>query len=161
MSKTSALELFNSLTLDEVRQQIAAVDEQIAALEKQRDSMRTIEKAIDIRDHGKPKKNWNRKKKAAPELEESGHDSPARGEHTASHPSQLPDDEPRRPGRQPSPETRELRTRLYQVLRLEGPMTVADLSRHVKVDYGKVQNALEGGSGFEKIGQKWNVKSLR
>lgn len=134
-TKSSALDLFNSLSIDDVREQIVEVDAEIAVLEKKRDSLRTIEKAIDIRDNGK--KQWSRKPKAKAEQVEA--ESPVDGDNSSATEQQSGS-----AGRRPSPETVALRDRIHKILRLHGPMKISDLSRDTKIEYGKVQNALTG-----------------
>lgn len=150
MAKSSALDLFNNLTIEDVRSQIAEVDTEIEGLEKKRDSLRTIEKAIDIRDNGKPKRQWSakRKEKAAAKstVDVTQGDVPVAVVRLGS-------------GRQTSPETLELRSGIYKLLRAKGPMATSEISRAMEVEYGKVQNALTGGN-FEQHGKLWNIKPV-
>lgn len=148
MEKTSALDLFNSLTIEEVREQIATIDGEIAVMEKKRDSLRTIEKAIDIRDNGKPKKTWSKKQKE--KAAEKGSTQVEVSTETTT------DSAPRGPGRQPSHDTLELRAAIYKLIRTKGPMATSEISRDLRVEYGKVKNALEGGN-FEQHGKLWNI----
>lgn len=166
-AKTSALDLFNSLTAAEVKAQIAEIDGAIAVLEKKRDSLRSIEKAIDIRDNGKPKRGWSEKRKAKAAAKAAGNgaaqtdDDPddSDGEVTGRATTEaLAPVRTATSGRTPSPETIELRNRLYQHIRIHGPMSVSELSRSLKVEYGKVQNAIDSAQ-FRKLPDgKWTIK---
>jgi hypothetical protein len=53
----------------------------------------------------------------------------------------------------------EIRARIAQVLKDNGPMAVGDISHSIRVDYGTVQAALTKGN-FEKRGSKWCVKKV-
>ena len=146
-TKASALDLFNSLTLEAVREQIAEVDGEIAVLEKKRDSLRTIEKAIDIRDNGRVKKTWSRKPKKAADSDTVTVVTDTDTDDSDAAATQRPDASA---GRKPSPETVALRDRLHKILRLHGPMKIGDLSRDAKIEYGTVSNALTGPQ-FRKL----------
>lgn len=151
-TKVSALALFTALSLDEVRAEITKLDAEIDAIEKRRDMLRTLEKALDIRDHGK-KPRASRKRKGQAEKDGSHSDEPVVASKDVGETV-----EQRTAGRQPSPETVALRNRIFQHLRMHGPQKIGDISRNLSVEYGKVQNALFGQQ-FRKLDDgRWACK---
>ena len=137
--RPSALAAFNALQLDEIDADIAQVDEEIAGLQKRRDSLTAIRKAVFIRDNGRPpRKNAKGAKRA------TAADSSAEPEHDQG------DDSPSGTAADAGPTPQAVSLKLYHELRRSGPATADELAREVNLPVAMTVKMLDRSERFRR-----------